>query len=72
MPPPEISERRRAMIERKIRHKETLTLQEVADYLGMWRGTVYDIEASALRKMREAWLELAEIDEQAFASERKR
>lgn len=70
--PPEISELRKARLETKIRSGETLTLQETADYLGMWRSTVQDMEQSALRKMRKAWQWLEEMDEAEFSKPKRK
>jgi DNA-directed RNA polymerase sigma subunit (sigma70/sigma32) len=66
------NEIRYARLERKARTGEPMTMQEVADYLGLSRSAVGNIEHRAMQKMRTAWCQWKARDNAAFAPQKRK
>jgi DNA-directed RNA polymerase sigma subunit (sigma70/sigma32) len=49
-----------------------MTMQEVADYLGLSRSAVGNIEHRAMQKMRTAWCQWKARDNAAFAPQKQK
>lgn len=49
-----------------------MTQQEVADYLGITKNAVGNLEQRAMRKIRSAWSEWEQRDRAAFAPQKRR